>query len=226
MFFELTGTSQCRRCGPYEGMIVSNIEDEAVAYGVEYAPDVESRGPFHDSCQHNWAETGPPGTPVDGKRYSEDELAGISRYQNASADINTALRTGGLDDEQKLVRDRLDAAFARTPRSTTEQILYRGITKKEYGRIENAALKGKVYTDRGYVSTTTNVATADEFAGYYATGGRARKITIIAPEGTVTLPVDELARDLGTFEQLLPRGTRFQPSFAANKLDLILTVLP
>lgn len=227
MFFQLLGASTCRRCGPWEGVIVSNIPEEAEAYQVDYAPDVESRGLFHSSCRHNWAETGPPGTPVDGK-YTKAEKDALRNYQISSYDMNAKLRgpKNAIDDALAGDIEALDTAISKSARFTEDTTLFRGVDATEYRVLERAALQGKAYKVKSFVSTTSDRNIAVDFGMDYKLN-RARIVEVRVPKGTAGLSVDQYGMmNSGASEILLQRGLTFSVRFAENKVDIILEAFP
>jgi hypothetical protein len=155
-------------------------------------------------------------------------------------EANAALRTGGeVSPEESQVVERLDAAFTAQEPTSSNAILYRGISGMSNDATNYSQLEvGSTFADPGFVSTvaeTSNIQEApsgmtatiqemqdyianketprDERAGMIA-GPGGQLIEIHAPAGSVGIDVPTTLGDTATFsdqhEVILPRGSEFQ----------------
>lgn len=211
--FEVTGGAGCPICTPLVG---DRFEADALSSQM-------SAGAFHNGCQHGIEKV----DSRDGTgQYNQDELDAVRLYQVSSSRVNTYLRTGNLGGSSipsTDIRD-LDSAMRTAPKLAQPKTLYRGVEGPMARRIENAGLKGKAFVDKGYMSTTGDPSIANDFKKYAGSGGRVVEVRV--PAGTPALEVDKIAADLKCDEFLMPRGSRWSVSFAANKVDMILEMLP
>ena len=126
-------------------------------------------------------------------RLSTDERTSVNWYSGVGHDkINNALRGNAKMDQDTLDRTtgNIDRVMKRN-RTSADVELHRGmLSEDEAGHAHLASLKpGQTYTDKGYVSTTTDKGTAKNF-GY---GGKGQDTTtavsmdIRVPKGTPAL---------------------------------------
>jgi len=157
-------------------------------------------------------------------RYADVEYYTSSGY----SDINNLLRTGaepelGTKKEAREYIKSLDTEIAKTS-APRDMILYRGVTGVEkFDKLK----EGQTYTDKGFVSTTTERGSVTEFMST-AEGGRFDSrpvekgvvLEISVPEGGNVLSVQNYFKDLsGRYgpsegilsekEHILPRGLTF-----------------
>ncbi len=230
-FFELSGGSgqRCNVCGPWEGVIVSDDAAQALEAGVPLTGDVEGAGAFHSKCHHTWTEVSAGEQKERSRPLNDEEKFWVSRYQMSSYSVNEGLRhPATLSASQKEGVSMLDAAFTHSPNKLDQATtLYRGIDKKEYGILERAAIQGKAYKVKSYVSTTSDRQIAVDFADTEfnpMSGGKILEIRV--PAGTRTLNVDEIAQQSGASEVLLERGRTYSLHFAQNKVDIVMEMMP
>jgi hypothetical protein len=123
------------------------------------------------------------------------------------ARLNESQRAGReLTDYEKKVRDGLDKSFEVTDGFTTNRRLYRQLDDED-SRKQILAHEGKVWTDKSFVSTSSDRDVAIDFD----VSGDGVLLNIHAPKGTKAIDVDKYTEDLA-FKQkewLLPRDTRF-----------------
>jgi hypothetical protein len=165
-----------------------------------------------------------------GGGFTQDHLAAVADYQVSSQAINALLRSGKNPtavptSEVRTTIDKLDSAFRAAPLTTEPMTLYRGVTARMASKFEDLARNHGVYTDKGYCSTTSSKAQADEFARWSGNKRSDGTVTIDAPAGTRILQVDDMARNLGSSESLLPRGTSFSLSFEPDRVSIRMKVL-
>lgn len=175
-------------------------------------------------------------------KLSEEAKYAIRDYQNSSFEINSWLREG-LDQKKPIeqieyVHKRmsvfadnwnkssdgikrdiagLDEAFGQTAPLSRSKTVWRGVSE----RLRNVLAEndGKVYVDKGYMSTTGNFDITKRLEQYGMAEGGVMKV--ILPPNTRVLPIDKLATNIGTNEMLLPRGSKFQVDIAQNTLRLL-----
>lgn len=98
----------------------------------------------------------------------------------------------------------MDSAFAKASLSEG-MITYRGINGEQWGKLKAAGMKpGKVFTDLGYVSTSTRI----HFADGWKNGGMLAAVRI--PKGSHALPISSISNAPGEYEVLLARGAKFR----------------
>jgi hypothetical protein len=211
---------------PYEGAVLKHQE--------------------HDQSTHgNWA-TGSEALP-EGIGYTESEVVFHDYYgstpeqgpyvedytMNAYGPINTYLRTNKWEEDNESgiqksevpeYRRALDNAISRTE-APRDMLLYRGTS----GVDKFDTLKeGDVFTDKGYVSTTTkpdqlwsfmSTARGDKFDSRPVEKGVVLQISV--PRGNNVLSVNKYFKDVSATygptegireesEHILPRGTKFR----------------
>lgn len=137
----------------------------------------------------------------------------VSAYVNEDYPINETLRGEGDSSgvDEVLTISAIDGAISAQDPSTQDQILFRGVDSEiadQYGNLQ----PGDVFTDQGFISTTTGADTATLFTGEEA-GGRVLEIQ--APSGTQGLNVSTAvssvsASSSGENEVLLARGSQFE----------------
>ena len=207
-------------------------------------PDDVAKHQEHDQSSHgNWA-TGD--SLPEGIGYTESEVVYHDYYgstpeqgpyiedytMNAYRPINTYLRTGKFDEENDSYikqsevpeyRRALDNAINRTE-APRDMLLYRGTS----GVDKFDTLKeGDVFTDKGYVSTTTKPDQLWDFMST-ARGGRyddpvekSYVLQINVPKGSKVLSINKYFKGVSEAygptagireenEHLLPRGTKFR----------------
>ena len=215
--FEVTGGSGCPICTPLVG---DRFEADALSSEM-------SAGAFHNGCQHGISKV----DSRDGSgQYSADEKEAIHYYQGSSYGINGYLRTGNADKyllgngakEHQLIA-QLDSAMKAAPKMPTARTLYRGVEGPMATRLENAARSGRVFRDKGFMSTTGTPSVAEEFKQY--AGHRGRVVEVRVPAGTPALEVDKIASNLNCDEFLMPRDSRWHVTFAPNRVDMILEMI-
>lgn len=188
----------------------------------------------HDQKTHgNWA-TGVGYKESDKHpRYDFNSLDGVNveHYTNEGyEEINKFLRTGKTDpmgEEPDDLRDyirSMDKEIAKTS-APRDMVLFRGTSG--VGKFENLK-EGDVFTDKAFVSTTTDVETVWEFMST-ATGGRFDSrpfekgyvLEISVPKNSQVLSVNNYFKDVSSNygpsadirtenEHILPRGTKFR----------------
>jgi GNAT superfamily N-acetyltransferase len=162
----------------------------------------------------------------DSEGMSED----VEYYTSSGySDINNYLRTGakpelGSVNETKGYIESLDTEISKTS-APRDMVLFRGTTGVE--KFEKLEV-GDTFTDKGFVSTTTNRETVTEFMST-ATGGRFDSrpvekgvvLQISVPQGEKVLSVKNYFKGvsdrygpsegiLSETEHILPRGTTFR----------------
>jgi hypothetical protein len=161
---------------------------------------------------------------------SEGRSADVEYYTSSGySDINNYLRTGakpelGSVSETKESIESLDKEISLTS-APRDMVLFRGVTGVE--KFEKLEV-GDTFTDKGFVSTTTNRDTVTEFMST-ATGGRFDSrplekgvvLQISVPQGENVLSVKNYFKGvsdrygpsegiLSETEHILPRGTTFR----------------
>jgi hypothetical protein len=208
-------------------------------------PDDVAKHQEHDQSSHgNWA-TGD--SLPEGIGYTESEVVYHDYYgstpeqgpyvedytMNAYGPINTYLRTNKWEEDNESgiqkselpeYRRALDNAINRTE-APRDMLLYRGTS----GVDKFDTLKeGDVFTDKGYVSTTTKPDQLWDFMST-ATGGRYDSrpvekgyvLQVTVPKGSKVLSVNKYFKDVSEAygptalireenEHILPRGTKFR----------------
>lgn len=151
------------------------------------------------------------GGMVGSDHFSEEEhYRALTRYIDDSMDINDWLRTGDvrsdeMDNEQaeEYVKAIMDMVEIQTP-SRLASVQYRGMRED----ILKGLKPGDEFHDRGFISTTSSVAVAKDFAG-----SEGILVRIKIPGGTKLLNVDKVeATDPQRIEKesILQAGTRFR----------------
>lgn len=142
------------------------------------------------------------GGGVSSPSLSDGEISALSFYKEEGySDINSALRNGEEYDSNTI--DAIDSAISKSE-LTRDAVLYRGMNPDLIDYMN----EGEVFKDAGYVSTTKNPSTAEDFGIQF---GRNIMMEIHAPKGTNALHLDlaiEAARDEKEF--LLPRNSSFR----------------
>lgn len=175
------------------------------------------------------------------KTLDESEVEAVYSYQGSEAfPVNAYLRDvkplvtmeelGFPQSDIKTIGLGLDSAISKGHLAQDMQ-LYRGIGYPVPDDI--AKLKpGDIFTDKGYVSTSASVKTANEISlGAYLSGdvqpdAKAGMVAIInAPKGTnaAVVPGDPMLG--GQYEVILPRGSSFRV-VAAKKDSIVLNYIP
>ncbi len=233
LYFELSGGSDgCRTCDPWVGTLVVDGPSDTWT-GLTMA-DMADTGLFHTGCQHEWAEIEDPEKhPRAGEatgEFTDFEKSAMADYQMSSYGINEALRGpksaigAGTNLERNIAS--LDSAFIKSRRVPPGMTLARGVDAREYRVLEKAALQGKAYKAKGYVSTTSDPNIAKDFGMDYKMG-RARVVEVRVPPGTPAIYVDETGlMNSGASEVLLQRGQTFAIGFADNRVDIVMELIP
>lgn len=121
---------------------------------------------------------------------SDAERQALNDYTGSMyIEVNKALRSGKPipKSDQKEVK-LIDQAFSRA--STTEDIqVYRGVGPTDMDKFANLK-PGDSYTDDAYLSTSTNLSTADNFSR----GDTPTILNIQVPKGSKAISVDSLSQ--------------------------------
>jgi len=130
---------------------------------------------------------------------------------NAHANINKQLRGAPpppppADAIPRLERQaqRIDGAIRGAPPLEQGIIVYRGIGSRAEDSFQDAPV-GATFTDKGIVSTSLNLGTAEAFTG--TTSDTLLKVRV--PAGSNALTVGAITSNPGEFEVLLPTQTTF-----------------
>ena len=195
----------------------------------------------HDQSTHNPHKGGGVGYSMSDKhpraQDSEGRFADVEYYTSSGySDINNYLRTGAepevwTKNEIKEYVKALDTEIGKTS-APRDMVLFRGVTGVE--KFENLKV-GQTFTDKGFVSTTTNRGTVTEFMST-ASGQRFDSrpvekgfvLEINVPEGEKVFSVRNYFKGvsdrygpsegiLSESEHILPRGLTF-------KVDSISTI--
>lgn len=133
---------------------------------------------------------------------SDGEMTALTFYKEEGySDINNALRNG--EEYNSEIIDPIDTAISNSV-TTRDMVLYRGTNPD----LIDYMSEGEVFNDLGYVSTTRNINTAEDFGIQF---GRNIVMEIHVPKGSNALHLDraiEAARD--EKEYLLPRNSNFR----------------
>lgn len=151
------------------------------------------------------------GGMVGSDRFSEEEqYAALTRYIDDSDDYNHWLRQGELfsdemseEEVQHGIGAMMDMVEIQTP-SRLASVQYRGMRED----ILKGLKPGDEFHDRGFVSTTSSIAVAKDFAG-----SEGILVRIKIPGGTKLLDVDKVeATDPQRIEKesILQAGTKFR----------------
>jgi hypothetical protein len=161
---------------------------------------------------------------------SEGRFADVEYYTASGySDVNNYLRTkaepelGSVNDTKEII-ESMDKEIAQTS-APRDMVLFRGVTGVE--KFENLKV-GQTFTDKGFVSTTTNRATVTEFMST-ASGERFDSrpvqkgfvLEINVPEGEKVFSVRNYFKGvsdrygpsegiLSESEHILPRGLTFR----------------
>lgn len=149
-------------------------------------PLVEYRGQPRDH-KGRFAGNGAGNLPPDIANYTKAQLAGLSDYQISGPSINSELRAGGPWDTGWGNSVRLiDEAFMRTPPTTQDAVVYRGMP----------ASWGLHRGEPGYVSTSTDRVVAQDFVGYARDAHQYdfQVFEIHVPKGTRVIMLDQLGQ--------------------------------
>ena len=121
----------------------------------------------------------------------------------AYAQINGALRTGKkLGSNKQNVVNKLNEAFAQPEAKANENFtVYRGITSSQ---LQHLAM-GSTITDKGFVSTSSDVNEAKKFAG---TAGALMEIRV--KKGQPAMSVKNMSAFPSEMEVMLPANTSFK----------------
>lgn len=121
----------------------------------------------------------------------------------AYAQINGALRTGKkLGSNKQNVANKLNEAFAQPEAKANENFtVYRGITSSQ---LQHLAM-GSTITDKGFVSTSSDVNEAKKFAG---TAGALMEIRV--KKGQPAMSVKNTSAFPSEMEVMLPANTSFK----------------
>lgn len=141
-----------------------------------------------------------------GGTLTPDEAFALSSYKGSGySRVNPWLRGGADASRTDLAADvrELDAAMARS-RLTHDIVVHRGIVDPAlvFGRHSSGNLTGAVWDEFAYVSTSTAVGPARNFA-LFAADGEAAVMRILVPKGTGAI---ELSNGDYESELLLQRG--------------------
>jgi len=151
------------------------------------------------------------------QKTTEEQRDAVISYMNDSYALNNALREGNdLTPEQTALVEQLDSVMAMSEFTNsvydTNTPLYRVCDSSVFDGVQ----KGEILQDHAYVSTTTDLAFAQEMAGY--SGYDATMVIYSTSAGstafrseTTGISVDSLAGDK-SFDQkeiLLPRDSSF-----------------
>lgn len=154
------------------------------------------------------------------REYSGGGYSSINRSLRVPEEPVTSWSSPEVEEAMREIQDMADARIAsidnaiqsQSP-SSTDAILYRGVHtplawESKVGVPEWGSLgQGDVFTDGGYVSTTTDTDIAEAFSS----GEGAFRIDIEVPAGTRALAVDTVeGATKGESEVLLQRGSRFE----------------
>lgn len=197
-----------------------------------YEGDVRKHQEHDQSTHGNWA-TGAGYQASDkhpNAQDSEGRSADVEYYTSSGySDINALLRTGAEPElgTKKDIREYIKSIDTEVAKTSTprDMVLFRGVTGVEkFDRLE----KGDTFTDKGFVSTTTNRKSVAEFMST-ATGGRFDSrpvekgvvLEISVPEGSNVLSVRNYFKGvsdrfgpssgiLSEAEHILPRGLTFR----------------
>jgi HK97 family phage portal protein len=148
-------------------------------------------------------------------------IAALGSYSSDGyTKINAALRTGsstsGFNNTGKQISMEIAALDVATRSELREKPIpvYRGFKDVAALKALDAMGVGSTFTDRGFVSTTTNVKTAiafTQFSDIDATGGNTPARVLMRISTRQGLPIsEEYARQSDEKEVLLPRGGRFR----------------
>lgn len=157
--------------------------------------------------------------------FNSEDGPNVEYYTSSGyADINNYLRTNGKDDTQiKEYVSSMDKEISKT-KAPRDMVLYRGTSGvNKFDRLK----EGDVFTDKGFVSTTTEVGTVAEFMSS-ATGGafdsrpfeKGYVLEMNVPKGNQVLSVNNYFKNVGSKygpsadilrenEHILPRGSKF-----------------
>jgi hypothetical protein len=148
------------------------------------------------------------------KKYTAHDFKKTPAYER----INGALRRDSpLKAEDQKVVDALDRVIQANP-SQTDAVLYRAIAREADQPPLPEMKPGDTFSDKGFVSTSTNWTTGSDFQQ----SGKAehRMLQIKVPKGTPALAVGKHIKDGPTEnEVILPRGSKFKVS-EVKEVDL------
>mgnify|MGYP001562935043 CR=1 FL=1 len=134
----------------------------------------------------------------------------LQNYQDgAYRKINGTLRRGKtLRGDTGTLISAMDAVFARAPRLEETSILFRGGSFKGAQKLK----RGKKFTDKGFVSTTTQESVARNFMDddLDKPGGNAVLFRIQAGRGTRGIWMGQATGYGREAEFVFPRNTRFR----------------
>lgn len=124
--------------------------------------------------------------------------------------VNEVLRTGGDDvintPDTRAEIDRMTEVFRDAPRTTAPMTVTRGVHNADAMFGPPGSRVGKSFTDKAFVSTSTNTRVTNEF-GVGETG--SARLTIHVPPGSAALSMGALSVSPPEREVLLNRGSRF-----------------
>jgi hypothetical protein len=165
---------------------------------------------------------GGPGSGRHPAGLSENERSAVQTQLRDPSFVNTSLRGSGvLSKEQQSHVDALDSAIKQSPVLDAGTVLYRAISRNfatesyKSSLASNGLNPGSTFTDKGFVSTTTDRNVAND-PGYVHQNDRL-VLHITVPDGIHALaPKDavsgEKAVELASWEHelLLPRNQTFR----------------
>jgi ADP-ribosyltransferase exoenzyme len=209
-------------------------DDDGVAYvvvdgvpvqllGVD-VPDVTltaSAGVFHLPGQHNQKDHGHESQTAD---ITDEQFNALGGYQDDwSGGINTALRRGEPIDYYV---KNIDAAIKTQPPLDHDVMVYRVVGEEVYRRMAHS----RMFVDRGYVSTTSDFYTADDYRGefidYHKQDGHIVQIKIPAGRRVFDYESHPRFEDTQQHEVLIPRNAIFRVERRPNGLVLHLSPEP
>lgn len=173
------------------------------------------------------------------KKLNPGERAALKNYGvMAFLAVNDSLRNGErTGDKPQVRRDTdtvikgMDSAFSKMPRTTQPITVMRGVeaAQEMFGRPGSKV--GKKFTDKGFVSTTTNAETSKGFAenGEGDLDKNSALLTIHVPPGSQAMSLGDLAVSPLEKEILLNRGSSFRvisDSTATGVRQIALELIP
>lgn len=141
---------------------------------------------------------------------TQKEINAIEAYQDSGyMDMNAYARFGGKDNpELNRIMNNLDNSLLKSA-APKDMTVYRTMDEGANSFISTLSV-GKTYTDKGYVSTTTN----NKLDFQKEIGGSATEMVIKVPKGTPAAYLNSLGKrganlDRGEQEVLIMRGMQY-----------------
>lgn len=174
------------------------------------------------------SDTPPPTTPSSGAGHGQLNYADRPNHKDMTSEQREAISSytgGGYSSINQALREgtsvphsatQLDQVIAQSY-AKEDMVVTRGFKYGGYLALTNGDPKiGGVIEDKGFVSTTRQHSTAQDFAGQY---GYAMKIRV--PKGSNIMPVNSISSVKGEDEFILPRGSKFKISEISGRVMVV-----